>query len=366
MLTVDQKATYKPELDEESAQAALSEASSARGLVFTANLETGITRRPSKKGFGYYDAGGTRITDPAELDRISALAIPPAYTEVLISADLNSHLQATGRDARGRKQYRYHPEWTAERDRSKFERLADFGSALPAIRKKVDSDLRRRAPDFDKALATIVWLLDNLYIRVGNASYATENASYGLTTLRNRHVKISGSSIHFRFKGKSGKEWRLSHSDRRITRAVRMLQELPGQQLFQYIDNLGASHPIQSQDVNAYIRQASGTDFSSRQFRTWGATQMAAIALSAFDPEQSRLGRARQINEVIDAVAARLVNTRAVCRSSYIHPKVFESFETGELAKLASAGPSRNARLLRWMDQGEIVVLRWLKGLNGH
>ncbi|TCM60925.1 DNA topoisomerase IB [Rhizobium sp. BK068] len=361
---MDQRATYKCELDEKLA-AALSEPPAVGGLVFVANLETGITRRAGKNGFLYYDTKGTRISDPTELERISALAIPPAYTEVLISADPNSHLQATGRDARGRKQYRYHREWTAERDRSKFERLADFGSALPAIRRKVDSDLRRRAPDFDKALGTIVWLLDNLYIRVGNASYASKNASYGLTTLRNRHVKISGSSIHFRFKGKSGKEWRLSHSDPRITRAVRMLQELPGQQLFQYIDNHGASHPIQSQDVNAYIRRASGADFSSRQFRTWAATQMAAIGLAALEPEQSRLGRARQMNEVIDAVAARLVNTRAVCRSSYVHPKVFESFETGELAKLASARPSRNARLLRWMDQGEIAVLRWLKGLNG-
>jgi len=363
MLTVDQRVTYKQQLDEKLA-AALSEPPAAGGLVFIAALETGITRRTVKNGFVYYDAVGTRLTDPAELDRIAALAIPPAYTDVLISADANSHLQATGRDARGRKQYRYHPEWTAERDRSKFERLADFGSALPAIRKKVDSDLRRRTPNIDKALATIVWLLDNLYIRVGNASYAAENASYGLTTLRNKHVKISGSSIHFRFKGKSGKEWRLSHSDRRITRAVRMLQELPGQQLFQYIDSDGVRHPIQSQDVNAYIRSASGTDFSSRQFRTWGATQMAAMALAALEPQESQRGRARQINEVIDTVAARLVNTRAVCRSSYIHPKVFESFETGELAELANTRPSRSARLLRWMDQGEIAVLRWLKGLN--
>jgi len=364
MLTVDQRATYKQQLDEKLA-AALTEPPAAGGIVFIANLVTGITRRAVKNGFVYHDAQGTRIADQAELERISALAIPPAYTEVLISADPNSHLQATGRDARGRKQYRYHSKWTAEREKSKFERLADFGSALPAIRKKVDSDLRRRTPNIDKALATIVWLLDNLYIRVGNASYAADNASYGLTTLRNRHVKISGSSIHFRFKGKSGKEWRLSHSDRRITRAVRMLQELPGQQLFQYIDDSGASHPIQSQDVNAYIREASGTDFTSRQFRTWGATQMAAIALAALEPEQSQRGRARQMNEVVDAVAARLVNTRAVCRSSYIHPKVFESFEAGELAKLAAARPSQSARLLRWMDQGEIAVLRWLKGLNG-
>ncbi|WP_431319867.1 DNA topoisomerase IB [Rhizobium sp. YTU87027] len=360
---MDQRATYKQQLDEKPA-AAPGELPALGGLVFIANLETGITRRAVKNGFVYYDAEGTRISDRTELERISALAIPPAYTEVLISADANSHLQATGRDARGRKQYRYHSEWTAARERSKFERLADFGSALPAIRRKVDSDLRRRTPNIDKALATIVWLLDNLYIRVGNASYAAKNASFGLTTLRNKHVKISGSSIHFRFKGKSGKEWRLSHSDRRITRAVRMLQELPGQQLFQYIDDDAICHPIQSQDVNSYIRQASGADFSSRQFRTWGATQMAATALATVEPHESQRGRTRQINIVVDTVAARLVNTRAVCRSSYIHPKVFESFETGKLAKLASARPSRSARLLRWMDQDEIAVLRWLKRLT--
>lgn len=366
MLTVDQRTTHKSQPRNEPATSQLNGASTADGLVFTASLETGISRQAGKKGFVYYDAGGIRITEPSELDRISALAIPPAYTEVLISADPHSHLQATGRDARGRKQYRYHPKWTAEREKSKFERLADFGSALPAIRKKVDSDLRRRAPNIDKALATIVWLLDNLFIRVGNASYAAENASYGLTTLRNKHVKISGSSIHFRFKGKSGKEWRLSHSDRRITRAVQMLQELPGQQLFQYIDDDSVCHPIQSQDVNSYIRQASGADFTSRQFRTWGATQMAATGLASLEPHESQRGRARQVNEVIDAIAARLVNTRAVCRSSYIHPKIFESFETGDLASLANARPSRSVRVLRWMNQEEIAVLRWLKALNGH
>lgn len=330
-------------------------------LVYLSNLEGGISRKPGKRAFLYYDADGRRIEDRAELDRIAALAIPPAYTDVLISVDPHSHLQATGRDARGRKQYRYHPEWSAERGKTKFAQLPEFAARLPKIRERVDSDLRMRKPGMDKALATIVWLLDNLYIRVGNATYAEENGSYGLTTLRNRHVKIEGSSVHFNFKGKSGKEWRLSHNDRRITKSIRMLQELPGQQLFQYLDEDGRRHAIRSQDVNAYIRDAAGADFSSRQLRTWGATRMAATALCMIKPGPSQRQVKRQINDVVDAVAARLVNTRAVCRSSYIHPKIFEGFESGTLANLAKMRPSRSETLTRWMDQDEIRVQRWLK-----
>lgn len=333
----------------------------ATELVYLSNLDGGITRRLGKRAFLYYDADGRRIEDRDELDRIAALAIPPAYTDVLISVDPNSHLQATGYDARGRKQYRYHPDWSAERGKTKFAQLSDFASRLPRIRERVDTDLRLRKPGMDKALATVVWLLDNLYIRVGNATYAEENGSYGLTTLRNRHVKVEGSSVHFNFKGKSGKEWRLSHSDRRITKAIRMLQELPGQQLFQYLDEDGHRHPIRSQDVNAYIRDAANADFSSRQFRTWGATRMAAVALAAIDPGPSERQRKRQVNDVIDAVASRLVNTRAVCRSSYIHPKVFEDFDNGSLAALLKMRPSRSATLTRWMEDDEVRVWRWLK-----
>jgi DNA topoisomerase IB len=344
-----------------SAQEADALAPRSAELVYLPNLDGGITRRPGKRTFLYYDAGGRRITDRAELDRIAALAIPPAYTDVLISPDPNSHLQATGRDAKGRKQYRYHSEWSAERDKAKFALLPDFAAKLPNIREKVDTDLRLRKPGMDKALATVVWLLDNLYIRVGNTTYAEANGSYGLTTLRNRHVKVDGSSVHFNFKGKSGKEWRLSYSDRRITKAIRMLQELPGQQLFQYLDEDGNRRPIRSQDVNAYIREACGADFSSRQFRTWGATRMAATALAAIEPGPSQRQRKQQVNDVVDAIAARLVNTRAVCRSSYIHPQVFEDFETGELAGLLQMRPSRSETLTRWMDDDEIKVQRWLK-----
>jgi DNA topoisomerase-1 len=333
-------------------------------LVYLSNLEGGIARKPGKNSFRYYNSDGTRITDPDELARFAALAIPPAYADVLISPDPNSHLQAVGTDTRGRKQYRYHPEWSAKRDKAKFDQLCAFGSALPRIREKVDADLRLRSPTLDKALAAVVLLLDDLFIRVGNATYAVANGSYGLTTLRNRHVKVAGSSVHFKFKGKSGKEWRLTYTDRRIANVIKRLQELPGQHLFQYLDDSGDSRPIRSQDVNAYIQMASGGDFSSRQFRTWGATCLAACALASIKAGETQRQRARQINEVIDSVAAQLVNTRAVCRASYIHPRVFEDFEAGRLVILKQMRPTTSVRLSQWMDDEEIRVLRWLKAIE--
>jgi DNA topoisomerase IB len=331
------------------------------GLVYIPHLENGIRRQRVDDGFEYYTAGGRRVTNSEELDRIASLAIPPAYEDVRISPDPNSHLQATGRDVRGRKQYRYHPAWSEHRGETKFALLPAFAAALPRIREKVDADLRRRKLDQDRALATVVWLLDNLFIRVGNETYAQENGSYGLTTLRNRHVKFEGSEIRFRFKGKSGKQWQLGYRDRRIANAIRKLQDLPGQQLFQYLDEEGLPHAVRSQDVNAYIRRASGDNFSSRQFRTWGATRLAATALSAMKPETARSGRKRQVNIVIDAIAARLINTRTVCRSSYIHPKVFEDFESGALAELRNIRLSPNAHAARWMDDDERRVLKWLQ-----
>jgi DNA topoisomerase-1 len=294
------------------------------------------------------------------LGRIASLAIPPAYTDVLISADPNSHLQAIGVDAKGRRQYRYHADWSAERVRAKFEKLPLFADNLPKIRERVDHDLGSKRPSYEKALATVVHLMDNLYIRVGNQNYAAENGSFGLTTLRNRHVTIEGARIHFRFRGKSGKEWNVSHADRRLAGAIKRIQELPGQNLFQYLDDDGKPHQLTSQDVNDYIKDATGGDFTSRQFRTWGATCMAAFSLAALEAAPSQRERVRQVNAVIDAVAAKLVNTRSVCRASYIHPKVFEDFEAGTLAGLVKLGKTRSARLLDWMDEDEICVLKWL------
>ncbi|MBN8954324.1 MULTISPECIES: DNA topoisomerase IB [unclassified Rhizobium] len=340
--------------------AAAAEAKLHSGLIYIPGLETGITRKQGKKGFLYYSPAGSRITRPSEIARLDALAVPPAYTNVVISTNPLSHLQAIGTDARGRKQYRYHPDWQSERDRSKFDRLVDFADRLPDIRRRVDDDLRSRGLTMEKALATVVWMLDNLYIRVGNSAYAETNRSYGLTTLRNRHVRVEGGSVKFRFKGKSGKEWNLTHYDRRIANVVRRLQELPGQQLFKYVCDESGCRQISSQDVNAYIQETAGEDFSSRQFRTWGATCMAVAALAPLKVENSERGIARQINEAIDVVASKLVNTRSVCRSSYIHPAVFEDFRAGILGDVLKIRTS-SKRLLEWMDLEEVGVERWLK-----
>lgn len=334
-------------------------AAAEAGLRYVSDARPGIQRRRQGKGWAYRSPDGTTIRDAAQLARIRGLVIPPAWTNVWICPQAAGHIQATGRDARGRKQYRYHPQWHAERGEEKFALLPAFAQSLPKIRARVDADLRRKQPDLQKALATVVWLLDNLFIRVGNEAYAQSNGSYGLTTLRNRHVKFDGTEVRFRFKGKSGKEWNLSHRDRRIARAIRRLQELPGQLLFQYVDAEGKRHPVRSQDVNAYIREAAGDTFSSRQFRTWAATHMAAIALAGLKPAASEGALKRQVNEVVDAVAARLMNTRAVCRASYIHPKVFEDFRAGSLAALSRIRLGRS-KAAEWMDEEELRVMKWL------
>ncbi|MGV1794432.1 DNA topoisomerase IB [Rhizobium lusitanum] len=342
------------------AAAAAAELKLHSGLTYLVSLEDGIRRRHGKNGFLYYMPSGMRITDRVEIARLDALAIPPAYTDVVISTNPFSHLQAIGIDARGRKQYRYHPDWHSERGRVKFDRLVDFASSLPEIRQRVDADLGSRGLTMEKALATVIWMLDNLYIRVGNAAYAEANRSYGVTTLKRRHVRVEGGTVKFRFRGKSGKEWNLVHSDRRIANVVRRLQELPGQQLFKYVCDDGGYRQISSQDVNAYIRETSGSDFSSRQFRTWGATCMAVSALAPLDVELSERAVTRQLNQVIDTVASMLVNTRSVCRSSYIHPAVFEDFRAGCLPEVLKI-QTRSERLLQWMDIEEVRVLRWLQ-----
>ena len=232
-------------------------------------------------GFAYRDAGGARLDDPNTLARIRALAIPPAWTDVWISPAANGHIQATGRDLRGRKQYRYHERWSATRDEAKYSNLVAFAEALPKLRERIDRDLRRRDLSRDRVIASVIWLLDNTMIRVGNATYARDNKSFGLTTLRQRHVAVEGSRIRFAFKGKSGKQWKLDLVDRRIVRTVRQMQELAGQQLFQYLDENGDRRSVSSQDVNDYLREATGTDFTSKHFRTWGGTKAGARLVCA-------------------------------------------------------------------------------------
>lgn len=328
-------------------------------LVHVCDLEPGIRRKGAKR-FAYVDAKGRRVTDEKTLERIRTLAIPPAWTDVWISPEPEGHIQATGRDVRGRKQYRYHARWTAFRDEVKYSSLVEFADALPKLRRRVDADLRKQGMPRARVLAAIVWLLDNTMIRVGNESYARENKSFGLTTLKRRHMTVEGSTLRFTFKGKSGKEWRVRLVDRRMARVMRLLQDLPGQELFNYIDDDGERRLIRSQDVNDYIRDAMGEGFSSKHFRTWGGTMAAAHLFEQVEVPESQAGKRRALNATIDQVAALLGNTRAVCRSCYIHPAVTEAWVEGVLADGLQAARQKVSRPRKGMDRLEAIAARWL------
>ena len=308
------------------------------GLSWCSDELPGIRRTAAGDGFHYHDAKGRPVTDEKALDRIGALAIPPAWTDVWICPRGTGHIQATGRDVKGRKQYRYHPDWSAHAAETKFERLPDFARALPKLRRRVEADLNRRGSSRDKVLATAVRLLELTLIRVGNAQYARQNRSYGLTTLHKRHLDVDGAALTFAFKGKSGVEHEVRVRDRRLATVVRSLRELPGQQLFKYRDEAGDLCPVTSDDVNAYIREAMGEQFSAKDFRTWAGTVSAARALRDVEPPASATEAKRRITVCVKAVAGLLGNTPTVCRTSYIHPRVFELFETGRLAD-ALPGP---------------------------
>lgn len=330
-------------------------------LNYVSDAEPGIRRRRRGKRFTYQHPDGRPIRDPETLDRIGRLAIPPAWTEVWICAEAEGHLQATGRDQRGRKQYRYHQRWSASRDEVKYSSLVDFARALPALRERLDRDLRKRELPRERVVASIVWLLDNTMIRVGNATYARDNKSFGLTTLRNRHVVVEGTRLRFAFKGKSGKEWNLKVTDRRMARIIRGIQELSGQHLFQYVDEDGDRRMVRSQDVNAYIQEAVGDGFSSKHFRTWGGTVTAASLFAGTDLPETKRERAMAMNAVIDKVAGHLGNTRTVCRNCYIHPQVMQSWEEGRLAEeFALVRRSRRKPVERLEDE-EMLLLGWLE-----
>jgi len=303
------------------------------GLSWCSDDSPGISRRRSGKGFSYRDRDDRPIGDGQTLDRIRALAVPPAWTDVWICPRANGHVQATGRDARGRKQYRYHPDWTRHAASHKFDRLSDFARRLPKLRERVEHDLSRRGPCRDKVLATAVRLLEITLIRVGNAEYARQNRSFGLTTLHKRHLDVDGAALTFEFRGKSGKNHRVSVRDQRLARAMRTLEGLPGQHLFKYRDDQGVLHPITSDDVNTYIRDALGEQFSAKDFRTWAGTISAARAMRATEPPTSTADGKRKITACIKAVAGLLGNTPAVCRAAYIHPRVLEGFAAGTLAE---------------------------------
>jgi DNA topoisomerase I len=330
-------------------------------LSYVSDSEPGIRRIKVGRVFGYRDADGGRVENPKTLERIRALAIPPAWTDVWISPAANGHIQATGRDVRGRKQYRYHERWSALRDDAKYSSLVAFAEALPKLRERIAHDLGRRDLSRDRVLASIIWLLDNTMIRIGNATYARDNKSFGLTTLRQRHVEIVGSRVRFAFKGKSGKQWKLDLVDRRIVRTVRQVQELPGQQLFQYLDENGERRSVSSQDVNDYLREATGADFTSKHFRTWGGTKAALSLFAGMPlPETARAARIT-LNGMIDTVAHQLGNTRAVCRKCYIHPEVIEGWEKGTLEAEVAAARKSFRKPVDGLDEQETLVLKWLQ-----
>lgn len=338
-------------------------AAEAAGLHYVSDTEAGIERRKRGKSFRYLAPDGTTLDDEKHLARIKALAIPPAWTNVWISPDPLGHLQATGRDARGRKQYRYHALWREARDMSKYERMLAFGAALPAIRAQVAKDLARSGLPRPKVLATVVRLLETTFIRIGNAEYAAHNKTYGLTTLRNRHVKIQGSRVRFKFRGKSGVHHTIDINDRKLARVIQQCRDMSGE-LFTYLDEQGIQRDVSSEDVNAYLREITGQDWTAKDFRTWAGTVLAAMALQACGIENTKTRANKNLVAAVQAVAEQLGNTPAVCRKAYIHPAVLDSYLDGSLLeRLEKAAHTLAPDLtLRPEEQAILNLLHSLEG----
>ena len=301
------------------------------GLQYVHDDKPGISRRKSGKGYSYKDVSGQTISDPKIRERINALAIPPAYQDVWICPDPDGHIQATGLDEKGRKQYRYHPRWSQVRDEAKFARLIAFAHALPAIRERTGADMRRKTLSREKVLAAIVQLLEKTAIRVGNEEYARHNETYGLTTMENRHVEVEGNVVHFEFTGKSHKDHEIDLKDKKLAAIVEQLQHLPGQSLFQFVDEDGATHNIASGDVNDYLHEIAGDNFTAKDFRTWAGTVAASLALQEFEEFSDKGTAAQNVVEAVKVVAQKLGNTPAVSRKSYIHPAVIEAYFDGDM-----------------------------------
>ncbi|MFS2156616.1 DNA topoisomerase IB [Pseudomonas sp. Pseusp122] len=326
-------------------------------LHYVEDTQAGFSRKILRGKFVYFDTDGQRIRDTDEIQRINALVIPPAYTDVWICPDPRGHLQATGRDARGRKQYRYHPRWREIRDQNKYSRMIEFGLALPKVRKQIEAQLAEPGMGRNKVMATVVSLLDATLIRIGNSQYARDNRSYGLTTLRNKHVEVHGADILFQFRGKSGVEHQVSITDRRLARVIKRCMELPGQNLFQYLDDQGARHTVSSADINAYLHELTGADFTAKDYRTWAGSALALATLRKLEWEPEADAK-KHIVEMVKAVARQLGNTPAICRKCYIHPAVLEGFLQGQLARLPRTRQRKGLRL------EEVALAMFLQSLT--
>jgi DNA topoisomerase-1 len=338
------------------------EATRIAGLRYVSDAMPGIRRRRAGTGFIYIGTDERRISDPELLARIKSLAVPPAWSDVWICPVPHGHIQATGRDARGRKQYRYHPRWRLVRDETKFDRMADFGKALSEVRERVDSELALPGLPREKILATVVCLLDRTFIRVGNSEYARTNHSFGLTTMRGKHVRISGANIQFQFQGKGGKRFSIDLNDARLARIVKRCRDLPGYELFQYLDDLGETQTIDSADVNSYLREVGGSEFSAKDFRTWGGTVLALVELSKSEPSQSAARNRTRILRAIEAVADELGNTPSVCRNCYVHPAIIEAFQEGSLLHaLDRRRRLKRTRETRRLRREELAVLKVIR-----
>jgi DNA topoisomerase-1 len=336
-------------------------AADAAGLRYVSDDAPGIRRRRAGRGFSYRGPDGRVVRDAKVLARIRSLAVPPAWTDVWICPDPNGHIQASGRDARRRKQYRYHPRWREVRDSAKYERTIAFAEALPAIRRRVDRDMSLPGIPREKVLASVVRLLETTLVRVGNAEYARDNGSYGLTTLRTRHARVDGSRLRLRFKGKGGKQHEVDVADRRLARIVRKCQELPGQELLAYVDEGGDVRDVGSADVNAYLREISGQDFTAKDFRTWAGTVLAAQALRALDEASTERESKSNMLRAVEKVAKALGNTPSVCRQCYVHPAVFDAYLDGALVRTAQRRAAELSARDGSLDEEERRVLRLLR-----
>ncbi|MEO6181717.1 MAG: DNA topoisomerase IB [Verrucomicrobiota bacterium] len=332
------------------------------GLRYVSDEIPGIRRKKSGKNFRYISPQGKAISDLAQIGRIKSLAIPPAWTEVWICPVANGHLQATGRDARGRKQHRYHPRWREVRDETKFNRMIFFARLLPKIRQRVRKDLRLKDLPRPKVLATIVRLLEVSLIRVGNEEYARNNHSFGLTTIQNKHVEVNGARVRFRFRGKSGKNHTIDIRNERLAKIVKHCQDLPGQDLFEYFEENEKRQDVKSEDVNEYLREICGAEFSAKDFRTWSGTVLAAMALREFEKFKTQTQAKKNLVQAIESVAQKLGNTPAICKKCYVHPAIFDSYLDGSLGRILRRGDKNILRAsVKNLDSDESAVLTLLQ-----